>query len=148
MSLPAHSSQVLLIDDDPQLLGYLQEVMEFAGYGVTTARNGLSGLESFRRQRPDLVLTDIVMPDMEGIALIREIRALDKEVPIIAMSGGGRGGQTMYLEAATKLGANAALHKPFSSDELFCALNTFAPLPPSGGTQKAGIKRAGGEGAR
>ena len=119
MNSPA---RILLIDDDPQMLGYLQEALQFAGYGVNTARNGLSGLESFRQQRPDLVLTDIVMPDMEGIALIRAIRELDASIPIVAMSGGGRGGQAMYLEAATRLGANAALRKPFTSDELLGAL--------------------------
>lgn len=125
-------ARILVIDDDPQMLGYLLEVMEFSGYGVATARNGLSGLDSFRQQRPDLVLTDIVMPDMEGIALIRAIRELDKDVPIVAMSGGGRGGLSMYLDAATRLGANAALQKPFTSDELFRAVNALVS-PAHGG---------------
>jgi CheY-like chemotaxis protein len=115
-------AQILLIDDDLLVRISVRAVLEGAGHSVTDADNGRSGLAAFGASRFDAVITDIIMPDMEGIETIRALRALDRQVPVLAMSGGGRGGSTDVLRAARALGADHVLHKPFEDDELLAAL--------------------------
>ncbi len=100
---------ILIIDDDPQFRRLLVRILKGAGYTVSKAINGRDGLDLFRLMRPALVITDIVMPDMEGIEMIREMRAEASTLPILAISGEG---PPLYLRAAVKLGASAALPKP------------------------------------
>jgi CheY-like chemotaxis protein len=115
-------THILLIDDDPLVRYSVRTILEGAGHEVTEADNGRGGLELFRGTRFDAVITDIIMPDMEGIETIRAIRALDKQMPVLAMSGGGRVGNTDFLKAAKALGADQVLQKPFEDDELLGAL--------------------------
>jgi CheY-like chemotaxis protein len=79
-------THILVIDDDPLVRYSVRTILEGAGHEVTEADNGRSGLESFRATRYDAVITDIIMPDMEGIETIRAIRALDRQMPVLAMS--------------------------------------------------------------
>jgi CheY-like chemotaxis protein len=115
-------AQILVIDDDPLVRISVRAVLEGAGHSVTDADNGRSGLVQFKASRFDAVITDIIMPDMEGIETIRAIRALDPKVPVLAMSGGGRAGSADVLKSARALGADHVLHKPFEEDELLAAL--------------------------
>jgi DNA-binding response OmpR family regulator len=109
-------AQILIIDDEPQMRRLLVRVLSGAGHTVHEAENGRDGIGLFHRVNPVLVITDIVMPDMEGIEMIRELRQEDPTIPILAISGGGN--LALYLRAATALGATAALAKPFGTDEL------------------------------
>jgi DNA-binding NtrC family response regulator len=108
-------ADMLIIDDDPQIRRLLTRILQGAGHSIRTAENGRDGIALFRQQHPALVITDILMPDMEGIETIRAMRAESPSMPIIAISGGG---VPSYLRAATMLGATASLAKPFVAAEL------------------------------
>ena len=122
---------VLVIDDDPGIRRLLGRVLTGAGYQVREATNGVDGIAAFRTQRPALVITDIVMPEKEGIEIIREIRQEAPGAAILAISGSDPHGD-LYLHAATSLGADAALAKPFRPHELLAVvadLLSGAPIP-------------------
>lgn len=89
-----------------------------ADYEVIRAEEGAAGPQLLKTHRIDLVVTDIIMPCMEGIETIREFREIDPDLPIIAMSGGGLTAGADYLRMAEALGANAILAKPFDREEL------------------------------
>ena len=111
-------ARVLLVDDDELLRSMLRTLLERFGHDVVTATNGHDAIVRHREQSVDLVITDIIMPDMEGIELIRALRHDDPAMKIIAMSGGGRAGANDYLDLAKQLGAEQILSKPFSQQEL------------------------------
>jgi len=107
---------VLVIDDDPAIQKYLKRLLEAAGYGIRTADNGRKGLDAYREERADVVVTDIFMDQQDGLELIRNLRAHDPTAIIVAMSGGYPGVPGDYLAIATKLGAAATWEKPFDAD--------------------------------
>lgn len=109
---------VLIVEDDPVLLNTLAGWYASAGCRVMTARDGAVGLTHFDQIRPDLVVTDIVMPEREGAETILAMKGRDRSVPILAISGGGRVGPGEFLSLALRLGADAVLPKPFRSQEL------------------------------
>jgi CheY-like chemotaxis protein len=111
---------ILIIDDDRQMRRLLTRILQGVGHTVHEAGNGRDGIELFRSVHPALVVSDIVMPDMEGIETIRELRRDRPTVPIIAISGGT---DPIYLKAAVKLGATASLGKPFTRDELLALVD-------------------------
>lgn len=110
---------ILVVDDDAQLRRFIVELLEGEGFVVIQAPDGETGVKLFREHGPDLILTDIVMPDGEGIELIQTIGASTQRRPIVAMSGGGalKFGAD-YLRMARLLGADAALQKPFTGTQL------------------------------
>jgi CheY-like chemotaxis protein len=124
------SGTILVIDDDAAVLHSLAALLEDAGFRVHTASDGVKGLAAFRAHRPDLVLTDIIMPEKEGIAVTMEIRREYPSTKIIAMSGGGRMGNSNFLEIASKLGADVTLAKPFDGDQLLSALEHAIKAQP------------------
>lgn len=93
-------------------------ILRGEGYGVYEAQNGRDGFALFQQHRPDLVITDIIMPDQEGIETIRRLRAENPAVTIIAMSGGSYGGNIDFLRMAKEFGAAATLSKPFRKHEM------------------------------
>lgn len=109
---------VLIIDDDHVFRSSLTKMFEKAGYLTETASNGEEGVALFRSVGFDLVITDIIMPVMEGIETILKLRAIAPDLKIIAMSGGGKVGAEEYLNTARLLQVNAILKKPFSINEL------------------------------
>jgi len=115
-------ASVLVIDDDPEMVESLAMLLEDHGFQVLTANNGVRGLEVFREQRPAAVLTDIIMPEQDGIGAILEMRRERPEVKIIAISGAGRVGKTDFLTIARKLGADATFEKGRSANELVVLL--------------------------
>jgi len=108
-------ADILIIDDDRQMRRLLTRILQGAGHTVRAAENGRVGIALFQQRHPALVISDIVMPDMEGIETILALRREQPEIPIIAISGGS---DPLYLQAAGKLGATAMLEKPFSADRL------------------------------
>lgn len=121
---------ILLVDDDEPMRKMLGITLTKLGYQVTEARDGREALRLFAAEPPDLVLTDMVMPDKEGVEVIGELRRLQPDLKIIAMSGGGRGDATDYLKVARLMGAAHTLHKPFSTADLTDAIDSLLG-PPS-----------------
>jgi DNA-binding response OmpR family regulator len=111
------SKRILIIDDDLAVRDALITILEEHGYEVITAVNGAEGLAVFRRERPDLLVTDIVMPVKEGLQTIREIREEWPDVKIIAISGGSRTERHDFLDIALQLGARDVIVKPFDVDD-------------------------------
>ena len=116
---------VLVVDDDLVVREACALLLEDHGFRVVTALDGRDGLEKFRQLNPAVVLTDIIMPEKEGIAFIRELRHESAEVKIVAMSGSGRIGDMEVVEIAVKLGANAGLYKPFDDLQLIDAVRAL-----------------------
>src|SRR5688572_5949284 len=109
---------ILIVDDDALMRDALHKTLVRAGYDVEDASGGTAALHAYRRQPCDLVITDIVMANGEGLETIRALRTLDAHVKIIAMSGGGAGKLDDYLELASRFGATRVLAKPFSGAEV------------------------------
>ena len=114
----ADRSHVLIVDDDPDLLSVMRMGFERQGFDVATATDGRAALKAFQARAPDLVITDLIMPDMEGIETTRAMKALDPRVPIIAVSGGGSGGGGLFLSVADLIGADVTVAKPFRMVDL------------------------------
>ena len=115
-------SRILLVEDDEPFADMLQKTLVQAGYAIVRACNGKEALRLYDAQRPDLVLTDLIMPGMEGLELIIELRRRHPGVKIIVMSGGGRNSPDAYLPTAQLLGAARTLPKPFANPELLAAI--------------------------
>ncbi len=105
-------ARILVVDDDFQVRLVLEKMLVKNGYDVVLADNGDEGLKHFRNEQFDLVLTDIIMPEKDGIELIRIMKKERPDAKIIAFSGGGRLGTEDYLEVSKKFGANEVLTKP------------------------------------
>ena len=110
--------KILVIEDNAIVRNTMTRILQTAGYTVVTASDGLEGVNLFRKEMPDLVISDIIMPQQEGIGTIRQLLAEFPGTKIIAISGGGRIGNTDFLQIARKLGAIDALPKPFDPDDL------------------------------
>ncbi len=108
---------ILIIDDDIDFRSMLKKLLEKNHYQVFEARDGLEGMRTLNSQQVDLVVTDIIMPDMDGIETIMKLRTDFPKTRVIAISGGGRIGPTDYLNAARALGATHVLSKPFPNEE-------------------------------
>jgi CheY-like chemotaxis protein len=119
--------QVLLIDDDVGVRKVLSRMLQRADHQVIEASNGLEGIARLRTSSVDLVLTDIMMPAMNGIEFIKMARQLCPSLKVIAMSGGGRISNTDHLREAGEFGAIATLRKPFTSSDLQTLLDECCP---------------------
>jgi DNA-binding response OmpR family regulator len=120
---------ILVIDDDKLMCMALAKILAAAGYNVVQAFDGDEGLKLYRDQGFDLVITDLIMPDKEGIQIIRELRKENSQIRIIAMSAGGRGGATDYLKWARLMGAKQCLSKPIKREDLLGAVEAVLALP-------------------
>jgi CheY-like chemotaxis protein len=107
-------ARILVVEDDPQLRALVVRILGASGHDVAAAPNGKAALAELGAGAFDLIITDVVMPEMEGLELIRQVRKLPRPVSIIAMSSGGRGSADDYLQLAATLGAAATLEKPFT----------------------------------
>jgi len=103
--------RILVIDDDPLVRRTMERLLQKSGYEVRLAVDGIEGLRAFRTQRPDLVITDIIMPQKEGLDTIRLLRTWSPDVKIIAISGGSGTSDADFLKKAAELGASAILAK-------------------------------------
>ena len=120
--------RILVIDDEPHILLMVKKMLERAGYEVDLASNGSEGLRLFSKLRPVLVITDIIMPEKEGLETIREMKRINSDLKIIAMSGGGKISADNYLETAKIFGASLLIEKPFSQKQLlFCVEELVGP---------------------
>ncbi|SRR5713101_6961453 len=115
--------KILVIDDDPVVRHTVTRILQKNGYEVRLAEDGIEGLRAFRNQRPDLVITDIIMPVKEGLDTIRLLLTWCPDAKIIAISGGSRVGNVDFLKKAAELGASAIIAKPFEPSELLNAVS-------------------------
>jgi DNA-binding response OmpR family regulator len=115
-------NRILVVDDDDMYRAMLKKFFTQTGYDVTVAENGKEALKRQMENPSPIILTDIVMPEMEGIQTIVEFRRTYPGVKIIAVSGGGRISPDQYLLMATKLGAHRVFSKPFKTSELLAAV--------------------------
>ena len=122
-------ARILLIDDDPPLRSVLADALIRAGHKVTQAEDGRQGMEVFRTSPTDVVVTDLIMPGQEGLETIMQLRREFPALPIIAMSGGSVANSPLYLDMARRFGAQLALCKPFTADQLLKAIDSVLPPP-------------------
>lgn len=111
-------SRILLVDDDDPFRHMLAITLTKMGHEVMEARDGREGLQLSAAEPPDIVITDLIMPEKEGLETIGTLRRTQPEVKIIAMSGGSRDTGIDYLSVAKRLGAMRTLEKPFLPEEL------------------------------
>jgi DNA-binding NtrC family response regulator len=123
------SDQILVIEDDFAVRELILQTLSKAGYQVIAAGDGVEGLNLFREKNPALVITDIVMPQKEGLQTIIELKQEAPGVKVIAMSGGGRYCNADYLKLAKKFGARRTVSKPFMRDELLASVKEVLAEP-------------------
>lgn len=125
--------RILVIDDDDMIRTFVRRALEGEGYIVAIAANGYEAMVQFRQFKPDGVITDLLMPERDGIETILEIRRLAPATPIIAITGGMTAMGSVYLKTAERLGADAVLSKPFTVIQLLTTVETLMnpkPGPP------------------
>lgn len=134
-------TRIVLIEDDREISNTLQRVLEGAGYTVSTATNGVDGRKQIDSARPELVITDMMMPRMGGFPILEHIRELDDAPKVIMVTANEGGRHKAYAEM---LGADAYLRKPFAMDVLLetivQVLQKPAPGRRGGGTRKGPVR--------
>ncbi len=118
-------AQILLIEDDNDIRQLMKQFLEQDGHTVVEASNGKTAVEIYYKEQPDLIITDIVMPEKNGIEVISELKSKYPHIKIIAISGGGDLDPSSYLFTARKLGAAYTLKKPFLRAELIEAVKAL-----------------------
>ncbi|HTQ52249.1 MAG TPA: response regulator [Candidatus Acidoferrales bacterium] len=122
--------RILLIEDDSNLRRMLYYDLIEAGYTVSEAIHGADGLRQLHAHPADLVITDMLMPEMDGVETVQQLRRSFPGLKIIAISGGGLASPDHYLKIAQKLGADKTLKKPFTFPELLDAIHELYPPAP------------------
>ena len=128
-------SRILLVEDDASFRESMYKVLTRAGHDVQEADNGRVALQQLHDHPADVVITDIVMPEQEGLETIIRLRRTNPHVKVIAISGGGSINAVDYLRTAKKLGALATLAKPFSRQEILTAIEQVLALPDGAGAK-------------
>jgi len=125
-------AHILVVDDDVLICRVLRHALEGAGYQVTEAYDGRKALAAHKASPADLVITDLIMPGMEGIETILEFKKHSPATKIIAMSGGGMGQGPDYLVMAQRFGAHQTIFKPFTMQKLSAVVSEVMAGPVSG----------------
>jgi len=113
---------ILIIDDDVQIRLLLKRILEQDGHEVMDISDGKEGLKIYRERPADLIITDIIMPEKDGLEIIQDFRQEFPDVKIIAISGGGQVGSDVYLNAARCFGAKYTFTKPIEREELLTSI--------------------------
>jgi CheY-like chemotaxis protein len=121
---------IMIVDDDAHIQMALRQIVESVGHRVLEAGNGQDAIDLFAEFHPDLVITDVFMPQTDGIETIRAIRRITPSAKIIAISGGYIGCGWNYLDSIVVLGANLALQKPFTCSQLLSAVDRLLGARP------------------
>lgn len=126
-------ARILLIDDDDAICDVTAQVLRQAGHTVNTAPDGKTGLALHHAEQHDLIITDMVMPDMDGVELIMALRHTEPRPRVIAISGGSQFSEALLLPFAQRLGVQRTLAKPIQADALLQAVAEVlaGPSPPT-----------------
>jgi two-component system, chemotaxis family, chemotaxis protein CheY len=124
-------ARILVVDDDDLIRKLVVRTLERAGYEVEASADGQQAARQYRKEPADLIITDLFMPEKEGMEIIMELRRDHPDVKIIAISGAGSLGPTGYLEVARMIGASSTLAKPFGQEELLDAVRQLIGEPQS-----------------
>lgn len=116
---------ILIVDDDPFIQRLFDQFFQSKGFSTAIADSGFSAVLKMKEHKPDLIITDIVMAGMDGLALIREVRKENLQMPIIAISGGRRAMEVNYQPHAEKDGASCFLEKPIYLRDLLVAVQAL-----------------------
>ncbi len=116
-------AKILIIDDEDQVRAFMRKILQHSGHEVIEASNGKMGMQLYSANPTDLIITDLIMPEKEGIETILEIKTNNPKAKIIAISGGGQLMAEDYLCLAKGLGAVSTLSKPFSRDKMMKVVN-------------------------
>jgi CheY-like chemotaxis protein len=114
----AAMSRILVVDDESRIRMLLNTILSRKGYEVEEAPEGAAAIRLCREKDYDLVIMDLIMPEQEGLETIMQLRREKPDLPVIAISGGGKTGNLDFLNTALKLGAQRAISKPFSNQEI------------------------------
>jgi CheY-like chemotaxis protein len=125
-------AHILVIDDDPSVLSLFGQFLQREGHSVERACNGKEGLEAVRKSRPDLIITDIMMPEIDGIEVLKTVRVLYPKMPVISISGGTRNLSVNVLQHAQCFETERALEKPVSLVTLREAVQELLGAAPGG----------------
>jgi DNA-binding response OmpR family regulator len=124
-------SVILIIEDDKELREMIKTALIRKDHVVLEAENGKEALIHFKPSVTDLVITDLIMPDEDGLKVIMKIREMKKGIKLIAISGGGKAGPRSYLNLAKALGADAIYPKPFSINDLISKIENLLKVEHS-----------------
>jgi two-component system, chemotaxis family, chemotaxis protein CheY len=124
-------NQILIVDDEEPVRYALHRVLTAHGFDCHAVDDGRAALSYLLNNTVALVITDIIMPDIEGVELIHRLRRSHPKLPILAISGGGRIDAVEHLKLASALGAAATLRKPFDNDELLATVRRLLPGNPA-----------------
>lgn len=113
---------ILLLDDETFIQDLFSQFLTHEGYNVECVSNGREGLQKLREFDADLVITDIMMPEMDGLEVVREIRKNRSDLPVIAISGGMRNAAVNFVSVAKEFGADAIFEKPVSLSDLLSSI--------------------------
>jgi CheY-like chemotaxis protein len=116
-------ADILVVEDMAGVRHAISSMLKRAGHNVTFAQNGAEGLMELKQRRFDLVITDMLMPDSDGMEVLTQLAAMPNHPPVIAISGGGAGVSAEVALKGAKLHADAFLQKPFERTELLAAVN-------------------------
>lgn len=118
-----NSCSILVVDDEEELRDLLRHVLERAGHVVECSRDGIAAISAFKKRSFDVVVTDMLMPERDGLELIADLKVNHPAVKIVAISGGGQIGSDEYLAMAKGFGADVLLRKPFAHQALLAAVD-------------------------
>jgi len=124
-------ARILVVDDDETIRRALVQVLRRAGYEARGAENGLEALDVIKAEQFDLVATDLVMPELDGLELIKELAHARPGIKVIAISGGGIWDKQSLLTTAGMLGALVALEKPFEMQDFLAMVEEVLGAPPA-----------------
>jgi len=125
--------RILIVEDDEVVRNIFSRFLASQGHEITCAFNGREGLRILESERPDLVITDIMMPETDGLEVVMAIRKMPEQIPVIAVSGGMHAMTTDFLLVAKKFGAKKVLYKPVELQELLAAVNETLAEVSAGG---------------
>ena len=117
--------KIVIIEDDQIIRESLKEILEMNSFQVFAIDSGIDLMKKITEFRPDVLITDIIMPDKDGIEIIIEAKKTLTDIKLIAISGGGRIDSESYLNTAKYLGADATLKKPFTHEQLISVIKSL-----------------------
>jgi two-component system chemotaxis response regulator CheY len=118
-------ASILIVDDDEQIRLYLRTILAENGYEVLEAHNGKEALTRYRKNRPDGVILDIIMPEMEGVETIRKLKKIDPRAAITVISGGGKAAPEYYLHMVSSFKPMHLFSKPVDEEDILSAVSNM-----------------------